>query len=93
MLNGISTAPQQIPQLQQSQQQQPNRQPQELREHDRDKDDAVVARARTEAVNKSNPSNNTQREERRQVAVNDQPTRAAGKEAAQRRGSLLDITA
>lgn len=55
-------------------------------------DDTRVTRAKDAAVNKSAEAAKST-EDRRQTAVNDQPTQAAGKDAAQRRGSLLDVVA
>lgn len=92
MLSGVNAYQQQVQQLQQAQVQQPARQTEELKAREREKDGTVITRTRTESASKANAAETT-REDRRQVAVNDRPTQAGGKESAQRRGSVLDITA
>jgi Asp-tRNA(Asn)/Glu-tRNA(Gln) amidotransferase C subunit len=91
MVSGVTAYQQQVQQLQATQVQ-PQRQTEELRGNDRDRDDVAISRNRAEALNKANENTQT-REETRQAAANEQPTQAGGKDAAQRRGSLLDISA
>ena len=95
MISGVG-AYQQISVIQQATQQTARQsEATEVREGDRDRDDATtVKQAQTAALNESNEAK-TSDDDRRQLAANDQQpqTQTAGKDAAQRRGSLLDVVA
>ena len=63
----------------------------DLREKDRSREDAQVARTRDTALTRTNGDEQS-RNEQKLLDIENMPTQVAGKDAAQRRGSLLDVT-
>lgn len=97
MINGVNSyqQTQSLQQLSQNKDRDVQGQTTQLRDRDRDSDDTRVARTRAEALNKTNTTETTRddRQQALQAQRDTQSTQAGGKDAAQRRGSLLDITA
>jgi hypothetical protein len=93
MVNAVG-AYQQTSQLQSASQTLKSREELTTDRRTRDQTDESVRVARTKDTAETKTADATKTtEDRRQNAVNDQTTQAAGKDSAQRRGSLLDVVA
>ena len=92
MINGVNAYQQTVNLQQLSQTQNSGREAQtvELRERDRDRDDTTVSRTRNDPVTRGNGDEQTRNDRSRDLE--NVPTQAGGKDAAQRRGSVLDVT-
>lgn len=65
----------------------------EVRERDQVRDDVVVSRKSTEGVTRSNEGERSEDNRRALQSLSNENVATGGKDSAQRRGSLLDITA
>ena len=93
MVSGIGAYQQTVSlqQVSQTSTRENQQQPVELRERDRSREDSQVSRTRDAALTRTNGDEQT-RQQQRLNDLENMPTQAGGKDAAMRRGSLLDVT-